>query len=231
MMVFTGNQIYSVHRQVSDLLRHDYFDVRLEIVDHLLAHMEESMTHQSDLEFYAALNDAIDSMEGRKGMRKIERFRIKQVRRTFIVNHLKALISAFKPPQVFLSILVLVIIYQLILITDTNVLGFYLLGCCLTGAVEYIEAYKMRKRYDLFSISSLPIYTKSSWLTNTPLLLLIFAFHSWFDLGWMSEVVVSISLFGYMLFFIFKFKFLRRGLYNDMQRYQALHHDLINMPI
>ena len=40
MISITGNQIQIVHQQVQGYLRHDYFDVRLELVDHLGAHMD-----------------------------------------------------------------------------------------------------------------------------------------------------------------------------------------------
>ena len=232
MMEFSGNQIHIVHEHVSGLLSHDYFDVRLEIVDHILSDIEQRITTDPQLHFFEALNTAIDSFGGRKGVRKLERSKIYESWRIFLLKHLKALVEASKPPQVFLSGLLFLIIYNLITITDIDALWIFWLGCTLTGIVETIESKRLRKNHSLFMISSMPVYTKSAWVTNTPLLFLFFAFHSWFDPGLVStQIIISLCLFGYGVFFLFKFRFLKKGINEEYQRYQHLHHDLINMPI
>jgi hypothetical protein len=231
-MEFSGNQIHIVHEQVSGLLRHDYFDIRLEIVDHILSDIEQKITSDPQLHFFEALNSAIDSFGGRKGVRKLERSKIHESWRTFLLEHFRALIEAFRPPQVFMSVLLLMIIYNVISTVDIKAIWIFLLGCSLTGIMETLESIRMRRKYEVFRISSMPVYTKSAWVTNTPLLFLIFVYHSWFDLGLVpSHIILSLVLFGYGLFFIFKFRFLKKGINEEHQRYKQLHHDLINMPI
>ena len=120
MMEFSSNQVYIVHEQVSELLRLDYFDVRLEIVDHILSDIEQQITQDPQLHFFEALNSAIDSFGGRKGVRKLERSKIYESWRTFLLKHFKALVEASKPPQVFISGLLFYIIYNLITIIDIH---------------------------------------------------------------------------------------------------------------
>ncbi len=225
MMQITVNQIHTVHDQVSDFLRHDYFDVRLEIADHLLAHIEELTTQNPEMPFYTALNEAFATIGGPKGIRKIERSKIYETWKAFVSHHLKTMLKTFRPPQVFLSILLLLMIYQIVLITKVFALWLFILGCVLTGVAETIVSYDIRRKYGHFGISSARVFIKSAWVTNTPLLSIYLIYR--FDLGWWSDPIVAIAVFTYLLFFMFKFHYLQNGIKQDLARYSELHHDLI----
>ena len=211
------------------MLHHDYFDVRLEIVDHLSAHIEEQSAQNPELRFYTALNHSIDTFGGKKGMRKLERNKTYEYWRSFLLDHLRAFGRAFQVPQAFFSIIFLLITYQFFLLTSFSTFWIFILCCLLTGVMESIERYRNSRVNKGLMISSFPIYTRSAWVTNTPLILLLFTNHSWFDLGWWADPRAAFAVFTYLLFFIFKFHYLQKGIKKDYALYTELHNQLYNL--
>jgi len=237
MNSLTPNQIQIVHQQVQGYLRHDYFDVRLELVDHILANIDAIQQQDPDIHFYVALNYSIDSLGGRQGIRQLERSRTYEMWRAYLFDHAIAFGRAFQFPQVMLSILSLLIIYNLISSFEVSPLVIFLLGTSLTGLVEWIDRRGERSWVDQYgaTLTSFRIYSRSAWVTDTPLLLIMLLAQYWFPISWMSDIaadlLVTCSLFVYGLFFIFRFYFLRKGIRAELKRYRQLNNDLIKMAL
>ena len=237
MSSITGNQIQIVHQQVQGYLCHDYFDVRLELVDHILANIDTIQQLDPDIHFYVALNYSIDSLGGRQGIREIERSKTYEMWRAYLFDHAKAFGRAFQFPQVVLSMLSFLIIYQLILSFEVSPLVIFLIGASLTGFVESIDKRWKKVEVDHYgsTITSYRIYSRSAWVSNTPLLLIMLLAQYWFPISWMSDIaadlLITCSLFVYCLFFTFRFYFLRKGIRADLKRYRQLNNDLINMTL
>lgn len=219
---FSHVQIQTVHDQVRQFMRRDYLDIRIEIVDHILNLIGEDQLSNPQHQFYSSLNDAIESLGGHKGIREIEFSRKYELWRQYLLGHSRAFKDAFRMPQILFSLLVIGLMY-ISIDYENIILWIFLSLCCLTGLVEILDRWGSRgwvnDRGD--TLTSFKIYSRSAFVTNMPLLFLIPPMHQMIN-PVMSQLVVSVSLYTYVLFFVLRFYYLRNGIRSDIMKYREM---------
>ena len=216
-------QVRTVHDQVRQFMRRDYLDIRIEIVDHILNIIIEECEGNTHYQFYSSLNDAIDSLGGQKGIREIEFNRKYELWKQYVLGHYRALVDAFRIPQLVLSLGVLYLLYNITHQLDKNSFWMIMVMCCITGLVESIDRWGRRGWVDEHgsTLTSFIIYARSGFVTNTPLLI-IYLIWVFIPDYWISDFIVTLSFFMYLIFFVFRFYFLRGEVRRDILKYRSL---------
>ena len=226
-MVFNKNQILFIHEELSKLLKYDYFDLRIEIVDHMMSIMEKRQLHQPDFSFLQLFNEALYDMGGKKGLREIEFDRKYQLWKVYLKKHLLAAVDAFQWPYVMFSIVSIAMLYRLTIMLDSGVM-VYFFACCLVGIAEMMDRVGKRGWINDMgtSISSFPIYARSAFVTNLPIILAL-ASHHFIDHWIVGNLLTAAFAYIWIVFFVFRFYFLRSGVIEDLRKYRLIHQQLM----
>ena len=222
-----------VHYRVRDLLFHNYFDVRIEIVDHLAAHMENRMRQDSQLSFIQAFNEAVDSFGGIKGIRKLERSKKWEARKEYITAHLKAVQDAFRFPQIVITLALFSLIYLFISSINNGEVFFWMMivAAGVFHITEYLATRKIKKWISATgnTFTSFDIYKKCTWVTNGPMMVL-FTFWLNIDPVWWHGLFAAVLITIYIVFFILKYHILKKGVHEHLSQYELMHYNLMIKP-
>ncbi len=95
----------------------DYYDVQIELVDHIATAIEEKIALNPKLDFYTALQQIYEGF-GRFGFMKFVEEKEKQVQRRFLKMYRREMWQFFTVPKVVFTLAVFFLSYQLFLKTD-----------------------------------------------------------------------------------------------------------------
>lgn len=109
-MNLTAEQIQYTHDFVKRKYV-DYYDVQIELVDHIATSIEEKIEANPKLDFYTALQQVSDSF-GMFGFMKFVEEKEKQVQRRFRKMYQREVRQFFTIPKVLFTIAVVFVVYQ-----------------------------------------------------------------------------------------------------------------------
>ncbi len=232
---FTRDQIIAVHNEIALILKQDYFDLRLELADHMLNDIAQQRTDDPNFSFYLSLNKAVESLGGKKGIQKISFSRKYELWKQYLSNHLRAFMYAISWPHILISAVVIGLIYNFLGYID-NYLWVFLIACLTTGFIETIDRWGTRGWINDFgsTLTIFPIYSRSAFLTNSPLLLLMMVtikFPNSLSQSFpvLAQIIGTFGLFMYLVFFIFRFYQLRKGVREEIKRYRQINQQILGV--
>lgn len=232
---FTREEILTTHNRISTILKQDYFDLRIELVDHILNDIEEKSESKSkqSCTFFALLNESIEKLGSSKGIRKIAFDRKYELWKKYLIDHIQAFIRTISWPHILISAVTIFMFYNLLSSVE-NYIWIFLLCSMTTGLIEMIDRWGSRGWINDFgsTLTIFPIYSRSAFLTNWPLVLLIPGqFSELFLLNepWIGQLLASLGLFIFLVFFIFRFYELKKGVRQEIKKYRIIHQQLIGV--
>ena len=232
---FSKYQILLVHEEITSILKDDYFDIRVELVDHILNDIDNRVQSKSELQpsFNDALQAAIRASGGKKGIRDIAFNRKYELWKKYLLDHSNAFRIAISWPHVLISTIVFLLIFNLLHNVE-NYIWIFLLCSIMTGIIELVDRWGSRGwiNENGATLSIFPIYSRSAFVTNLPLLLMLPAqFPELFLINslWTCQFLAALGLFTFLVFFIFRFYQLKKGVRQEIKKYRLIHQQLITL--
>ncbi|MFT6204353.1 MAG: hypothetical protein ACI9V1_001888 [Spirosomataceae bacterium] len=125
-MKLTTTQIQYIHDFVKRKYV-DYYDVQIELVDHIATAIEEKIKVNPKLDFYTALQQVYDRF-GMFGFSDFVEEKEKQVQRRFRKMQSREWLRFFTVPKVVFTVILVAFNYQILLVFSPNVLKYSFAG-------------------------------------------------------------------------------------------------------
>lgn len=153
-MKLTSEQIDQLYNFTEKKLVH-WYDVQIELVDHLASKIEEELENNNSLSFDSALQKVYDGF-GIFGFAKIVQEKEKELQRSAHKMWWKELISFFKIPNILLVILIGVVLWLCTQFISIPVLFNVFIGCYFSASIvlAVIVYQKMRHTKKLLMFQS-----------------------------------------------------------------------------
>lgn len=104
----------------------EWYDVRVELVDHFANNLEKKLQFSPKLDFKQAITDEHKSF-GDKGFNSLLTIKINEVEKKFFKDSFKYLVSFFKIPNIILSVISFWVLSKLIHLFDNKEVFFQIL--------------------------------------------------------------------------------------------------------
>lgn len=177
-----------------------YFDLQIELVDHLAAAIEQEWKVKPKLTFYDALFSIFDKF-GATGFQKIKSTKEKEMRKKYNRIQWKYIGEFFKLPKIILTILITLILFSILQDPILNVWIFrYVFWAYAISAIVFlIFFYPKKYRLILIPEKSFLLYSQLKMFRNV---VLSFSPMPFYVLRWYREILYSSDFTSSSLLFI-----------------------------
>jgi len=177
-----------------------YYDLQIELVDHLAAAIEHERKVKPKLTFYDALFSIFDKF-GATGFQRIKSTKEKEMRKKYNRIQWKYISEFFKLPKIILTILISLILFSILQNQILNVWGirFIFWSYAITVIIFLIFFYPKKYRLILIPEKSFLLYAQLKVFRNVAL---FFSPMPFYVLKWYREILYSSDFSSSSLLFL-----------------------------